>query len=307
MFLDWSGSMDQFMQSTIKQLHSMVLFCKRAQIPFEVYTFRSLSSVDTIRPCFDMHRSNFMQLQNFKLRNILSSRMTGADLNFAMAYLLNTRGRGSYDYLQSTPLNQAIVAAEKVIEMFRAKSKAQIINTVFLTDGDSDPISGFNENSLSTITPEERAARRKGKFILQDKKLKREYELGDNVFYKGKEITNALLRRLKDRTGVNLIGFFLTSGSFARIAAQMDIPCSTLEYRAELEKSYKDNHFFPVTSAGYEKYFVINANKMRISQNDLVVTDDMSKSKIATAFRKFSQGKSVNRVLLRQFIDLVAE
>ena len=37
--LDWSGSMQYVMQDTIKQLYSLVWFCKKTHIPFEVYAF----------------------------------------------------------------------------------------------------------------------------------------------------------------------------------------------------------------------------------------------------------------------------
>ena len=37
--LDWSGSMSNYLQDTIKQLLSLVWFCRKVNIPFEVYAF----------------------------------------------------------------------------------------------------------------------------------------------------------------------------------------------------------------------------------------------------------------------------
>ena len=37
--LDWSGSMQFVMQDTLKQLYNLMWFCKKVQIPFEVYAF----------------------------------------------------------------------------------------------------------------------------------------------------------------------------------------------------------------------------------------------------------------------------
>ena len=37
--LDWSGSMNEVMLDTIKQLYNLMWFCKKVQIPFEVYAF----------------------------------------------------------------------------------------------------------------------------------------------------------------------------------------------------------------------------------------------------------------------------
>ena len=39
MFIDWSGSMNDKLQATIHQLMNLTLFCKKVQIPFEVYAF----------------------------------------------------------------------------------------------------------------------------------------------------------------------------------------------------------------------------------------------------------------------------
>ena len=36
---DWSGSMSEQLHSTYKQLLNLTAFCKKVQIPFEVYAF----------------------------------------------------------------------------------------------------------------------------------------------------------------------------------------------------------------------------------------------------------------------------
>ena len=48
LFIDWSGSMHSNMAGTIDQLLNLVLFCKKVNIPFEVYAFTdsSISKVD---------------------------------------------------------------------------------------------------------------------------------------------------------------------------------------------------------------------------------------------------------------------
>ena len=37
--LDWSGSMSHIMMDTVKQLINLVWFCKKVNIPFDVYAF----------------------------------------------------------------------------------------------------------------------------------------------------------------------------------------------------------------------------------------------------------------------------
>ena len=39
MFVDWSGSMSDNFHNTLKQTMNLIWFCKRVNIPFEVYAF----------------------------------------------------------------------------------------------------------------------------------------------------------------------------------------------------------------------------------------------------------------------------
>ena len=42
--------------------------------------------------------------------------------------------------LGGTPLNEAIVSAFEFVPMFQKKNKVQIVNTIFLTDGQGSPL-----------------------------------------------------------------------------------------------------------------------------------------------------------------------
>ena len=39
MFIDWSGSMSSNMAGTVEQMMILVMFCKKVNIPFDVYAF----------------------------------------------------------------------------------------------------------------------------------------------------------------------------------------------------------------------------------------------------------------------------
>ena len=62
--------------------------------------------------------------------------------------------------------------------------------------------------------------------------------------------------------------------------------------------------------SGYDEYYIINANAMRDTKNDLDINNTgdkkMTVKKMASAFSKFAQKKTVNRVLLRQFVERIA-
>lgn len=306
MFLDWSGSMSPYVESTVKQLVTLTQFCKRVGIPFEVYTFRDLvvdGYPNPIEPNFNPFPNkqglkNYMNISDygFKLRNVLSSRMNVAELNKAYSYLF-MGGSNRNEPMGGTPLNAAIVAAEEVVNDFRRKTKVEIVNVIFLTDGDSNPVSGFVYDK--TQYPWRRGG---NKYIIRDRVTKKEYNLGSDR-YQYQEVTSALLKILKDRTNCNLIGFFLTNDSISYLTRKFSVSEESYD---KLSKQWKNDGFVSISSSGYDQYFLINQKTMKIDKNDLEVNADMSTKKIAQQFIKFSEKKTVNRVLLRQFIDLVA-
>lgn len=308
MFVDWSGSMDSHLRKTVRQLISLVMFCKRVQIPFEVYTFRSVVGGDPERTRVTLtftSNTNELDVNGFVARNILSSRMKMPELNEAMfhLFLMSTKGGTLYcDQLTSTPLNPCIVAASEIVNRFKAKSKVQIVNTVFLTDGDSDPMSG-HVHGLGYGGWKTR------KYILQDDITKKSYELPVDRYY-SRAFTNAtitpiLLKILKDRTGCNLIGFFINGDGFKRVYDRYHSG-GGIEHFDKSKKSWNDNGFFGVTSAGYDEYYILNAGNFNVSSGKLKVDANATKRKIISEFIKFSENKSVSRVLLSQIVKRIA-
>jgi hypothetical protein len=308
MFLDWSGSMMGNIKNTVKQLISLTMFCKRVQIPFEVYTFRDRRYHET-GTCFEMKKNDIV-LDSLALRNVLSSRMKAAELLEAYTNLWSmARYAAPCDSMGGTPLNSAIAVADEVVKKFRAASKAQIINVVFMTDGESNWMRGIYDANIEKWNSY--GKRMKNKFILQDKETGRDYHFSgnNNSLPETKEITVTLLKRLKDRTGCNLIGFYLYDhAGFTSVFREFFGWTATVDakYQEDLMKSWKENKFIPVTSYGYDEYYVLNTKAMADDQNDLKVNSDMTKARIAKEFMKFSEKKSVNRVLLKRFIAKVA-
>jgi hypothetical protein len=306
MFLDWSGSMHGNIRDTVKQLISLTAFCKRVQIPFEVYTFRD-RRYSELGECFD-YKKNDLLLDNLALRNVLSSRMKSSELLEAYTMLWSlARYASPHDQMGGTPLNAAIAAADEVVKKFRASSKAQIVNVVFLTDGDSNWTRGIHDATISKW--DVNGKRIKNKFVLQDKETGRDYYFtGNNNMPETKEITVTLLKRLKDRTGCNLIGFFLYDYSAFNSVFRQFFGYSAVDgkFQETLKKSWSENKFIPVMNQGYDEYYVLNTKAMADTENNLQVNSDMTKARIAKEFMKFSEKKSVNRVLLKRFIEKVA-
>ena len=77
MFVDWSGSMADNFHNTLKQTLNLVWFCKRVNIPFEVYGFSNQYShgeTTTINEKAQTPKQNDLVVNDCTLLNLLSSR-----------------------------------------------------------------------------------------------------------------------------------------------------------------------------------------------------------------------------------------
>lgn len=305
MFIDWSGSMDIHLKKTLKQLFSLTLFCKRVQIPFEVYSFRTPTQWDKTNVCWS-YKQGDVEMKNFRLRNILSSRMNTADFNRAMLNLYAFANGAHYhhDTMGSTPLNEAIVCADYVVNAFKARTKVQVVNTIFLTDGCSDGNTELHKTPSGVYGINSK----KNKYIIQDEVTKKDYELGtaNYGFYFGNELTNTFLHILKSRTGCNLIGFYIYASSFRYLMSEFYGRNTDSNFEKSVKKSFEDDGFVAVTTSGYDEYYILHPQSMEIRKNQLAVDSSMTKNKIAKAFISFAEKKAVNRVLLQRFVKRIA-
>jgi len=220
--------------------------------------------------------------------------------------LLACGGHLKCDGMTSTPLNECIGTADLIVNRFKARSKVQIVNTIFLTDGESDPIGSVHGVPRFS-------AKKNRKFILQDEITKKNYDIRptakDSWYrhepYSERAMTGLLLRVLKERTGCNLIGFYISSCGFDQMFRQF-YGYEQGEVYKKCQSDWKSNGFFGVTTAGYDEYYILNPKAMNVSSGNLSVNSDMTKRKIASEFIKFSEKKAVSRVLLSRFVKRIA-
>ena len=124
--LDWSGSMSNVLEDTIKQLYNLVWFCKKVNIPFEVYAFTNEWQVREDRspylepPSHYIKKEGLMKVSSdFGMVNILSGRLKGRDLEKQMINIWRISAYFSSKYgtfysvpgrlsLSGTPLNDLL-------------------------------------------------------------------------------------------------------------------------------------------------------------------------------------------------------
>ena len=158
MLLDWSGSMDSICHSTVKQILTLVQFCRKVSIPFEVYTFTNghgdKQQIDKV-----------ITHEMVGLVNVLSSTAKRRDLEQDMKNIYSQSLRISHrhhnvpysDALQmsGTPLNNCLFMMPDVIDRFKRRSNVQKVSFVCITDGESSPVHytlkgnyGYHTNAL---------------------------------------------------------------------------------------------------------------------------------------------------------------
>ena len=194
MFIDWSGSMHDKITNTIHQLMNLTMFCKKVNIPFEVYAFNNdgYDRVKTDNRC-PVYQDGDITIDNrLNLLNFVSSRMNAQEYEKGMINLFMLAEKNNPKYsisrrayrtmnwdeieqirsqwswvgnlprepfgygMCSTPLNDAIMASMPMVTAFRKKYSIDKMNTVFLTDGSSD--GGFEK--INTNISEEEAEKR---------------------------------------------------------------------------------------------------------------------------------------------------
>jgi hypothetical protein len=117
----------------------------------------------------------------------------------------------------------------------------------------------------------------------------------------GHHVTETFLRMLKDRTGCNLIGFFITN-KFNGVATMLKIDYDT---KASFAKKFRDDNYVGIVSSGYDEYYIVNIKKAS-EEISLNVNSDMTKKAVLKEFMKYSEKKTTNRVMLSKFIQRIA-
>jgi len=312
-FLDWSGSMTCTIHDVMLQLFQIAIFCRKLKIPFEVYSFSNCFFDEKHIANFTPKDDNSISFDSFCMINLLSSRMTNTEFDHAIK-IMNWVGIRYNNHkmkklgminlvpptpdeigMGSTPLNQAMVVALKVIPEFRKKYNLQIVNAVFMTDGDGD---GFYHR---------KAIYGNDNYCLFDSETGLSYEY-DHYSH---SLTKALTKMIKDRTACNLIHFHLDTVRKAENAGcRYFTGNETDEQKKKINTLYENEGFFvaPVKNNFDEVFVVKSTTEIDIGMNEDEFLESKKKSftSLKSAFIKMNDRKMTSRVMLNRFIDMIS-
>ena len=331
MVVDWSGSMHRNIKGTVEQMMTLVMFCKRVNIPFEVFLFtdRYYSEHRDTNETYSRWthkeiRYGDMVINGFHLLNVFSSRMRAAELH--SAYINMTAIAGSYERkwnyygggyhsipdkydLGGTPLNNSLFAMNDFIPYFKTKNNVQIVNMVYLTDGESGSSNAYwtpgrtekddgRSRETSHFGRYYSSGGKRPKTFIRDLETKKEYLFDDG---RGR-MTALLVEILRDKHDINIVNFFLIERlkrwDFTRWTN--DPESSMKEFRKEKSVVYKDVE-------GWSSLYIMKGGRdLQTEEKILEIGEDATRGQIRKAFSKFSKGRLENKKLLSQFVDMVA-
>ena len=327
--LDWSGSMSTVLMDTIKQLFNLVWFCKKVQIPFQVFAFTNEwnrhNQYDEFKyghynlP-FEHHEIKDGQLiveNQFSMLEFLSSNVKKKDLEHHMlniwrtAQVMDSKGRWDHNYyyqaphglsLSGTPLNEAFVSLNYIIPQFKKQTGVQKIQCITLTDGEAHPISyskQFTDRDGHTYMGSRSTMH--GSVFIRDNNGKT-HSCGDSYH----QLTASLIHQLRGRfSDVNFIGIRVLdnreSNSFIRRYCEWD-----QDKVSDLQQQWRKTKSVMIQNGGgYHAYFALSSSALN-SDDSFEVKEDATKAQIRSAFKKSLSAKKMNKKVLGQFMNYIA-
>src|SRR6056300_516448 len=322
MLIDYSGSMSECMTNVMDQLLHLVVFCKAVNIPFDVYGFTNSNprlsqwlydEEDGIRDMSIAQIESEVHHGGLSLPQVIASTLKKADYEEALfhIYLRKVLAKREYGFYEryvlapeeeygSTPLNQSLIAAHRMVNNFKRNNNIDNMNFVVISDGDT--------NGISIVKNRER-----------DYTLTESYKgaivniMGEHIKLEDtrKKGTQSLLENLQKKFGCTTIGFFLADNAhnFKYKIEDCDEECdydssNMRKYQKEYNKkkcvTFKD-------ALGYNEFYVLKSKRLETDAEEFVTAEDASKGQLTTAFKKFSKSKKLNKTLLTNFGKAVAE
>jgi hypothetical protein len=289
--IDWSGSMDDKTVSTMRQACILAMFCKKVNVPCEVYLFQSgYSTLSENATPLQGSRANARHVMVLNTADRVG--VFNADIKRAWVLgAMEQRERGRPNHwtsandlrLGGTPLGASLFLAEKSHRDLIARTGAEVSSLIYLTDGEGCEFAQTGRESTHVTCPRTRRT------------------------FKGKTMDEAMLNWIRETLGCNVVNFFMDSLKRVENAAQVGFN----EVAEARMKSVKEANFFERGAfRGWDNWLVVadNATADYDNSEDLLdaLDDNASKVKIKNAFIKQMSNRGMSRPLVKRITEMVA-
>ena len=348
MFFDMSGSMGQQMGATLEQMLVLVEFCRKVNIPFEVYGFTNAHPsnyyedpffknleqrqpkvvgeahiddnafrlrqyfIDTMRPAeYKRQVGNLLLLARIWHRR--ARRWSRTYDRFEEMDLINMQVPESED-LNGTPLNQSVLLSLDIFRKFKERTKAEVVNMAFLTDGDSDSALRYmtsyrNYSGEDVVRPTDVKSPDNTNVILTHKDTRVSVKVADI----DRRTTCSLIRLVREVTGANVVCFDILEHQGRRAMSYKMFKGDrvlTPEQFSQVEaahRKFKKERIYVIEDLGFNEYYLIPGGQdLDIDDDEMDVENGADKKKIFKAFAEMQNNKTTSRILLNRFIQMIA-
>jgi len=309
MFVDYSGSMCDIIEDVVNQAITIAMFCRKVNIPFEVYSFTTSGWYGTdLQAEIEVKGNELEGLTKIKVVEMFSSKMntktfeeatlTSFALSKAHSYNRNNRyyihaGRlHQVDTMGSTPLIQTTILAAKLTKEFQRKHQIQKTNIMFLTDGYPDSVHASIDEEANVKT------NRNSKMISFGGRL---------ITGKGsREVYTNALKILKEITGAKILGFHLAHDASSFGQGYWDVKEKVhKEFKDILKTWRKDGHKVWQNQKGYDDYFIVKIGQKHESDEFEPKKTETIRD-IRNEFKKFNKTKKHTKQLVAKISEAVA-
>ena len=309
MLIDYSGSMAAMIGQVIIQALNLAMFCKRVNIPFDIYGFTGgdITSWDKIhRSTADLAPGEITDSHTNRVFHLLSSSFNKSEYEEAYRELFvisktNPWAFSRIEGLGGTPLNTILLGFKHIFSDFKSKYGVQKLNFIVLSDGASGVLrvhSPYNKEIYNSV-------------------FSRTFALDFNnkiQTVRNEKLTDVLISEYS-KMGINTICFYIAERNqdirdaaytvivnkndhIERDNAIIDIRAA---FRKEKLKLYEN-------VGGYNKFFILKGDRASLDTaiEDLEIGVNASRSQIRKAFSEYSSSKKISRVLATKFAEAVA-
>ena len=314
--LDWSGSMQYVIEDTLKQLYNLLWFCKKVNIPFDVYAFTMdyplwFEGEGVRHSVYEKKNKSLSLCDNFSLLNFFTSSVNGKELEEQMINIYRiAHSFTAHSYfpiplgmnLSGTPLNETLIALHQILPKFKSQHKLQKVQCVILTDGEGTPLTYHREVQRHwEEQPYLGSNYVSRQCVLRDRKLGTTYSFNNDGWA---QVTDQLLYNLRDNfRDINFIGIRILPNREATSFIRRYHSTEGKEFDGII-KNWKKDKSFSIKTSGYHSYFGLSSTALA-NDDEFEVQTDATKAQIKRAFVKSLKSKKMNKKILSEFVELV--
>jgi len=313
MYVDWSMSMQSSIRGVIEQVMCLAYFCRKARIPFEVFAInsREYDKDQVIPESFSKKPQELWMEDRMALRVLLTSRMTAAEFHTACFHLLamfvqnkqmKQRSLPQADKLgRRTPLDETMACILQQAPGFKAAYGLDIVNVVVLTDSAGTTGGQYCDidGKQTTMDP------KKFRYVVRDRVTHSDFVIQDAIDTGKSRVASpatALRQLVVQRTGVNLIGFFVADSEditdiLHSVASPPEI--TAIGGKEALQLKFKTERCLAMQTSGYTEFYVVAGGEA------LLTEAEKTGQTLTEQCHSYSASKTLKKVVLSRFVDLI--